>query len=159
MAETAERKAWEQLEGEPNEAYARFLVYRNLGRARSLDAAFRLDIGKATKGNKRQQAPGQWGGDSVQWNWVERATAWDIEMLTLHGEAVVLDFIAAMRNYASKTLHASLRERLTPRDWGELTNAINTLGKFIPADTVAAIQDTAAEGKEPAIGNVGNNST
>lgn len=154
-----EKRAWEQREGEPNEAYARFLVYRNLGRARSLESAYSLDSGQAAKkSRKKQSISGQWTSDSTAYDWVERATAWDIEMLIIHGADVVLDFIEAMRNYANKTLRASFGEGLTPRDWGELTNALNTLGKFIPADTVAAIQDTAAEGQNPAIGNTGDNS-
>jgi hypothetical protein len=32
---------WDQQPGEPNSDYAKFLVYRNLGTARSLDRAYR----------------------------------------------------------------------------------------------------------------------
>ncbi len=157
MANEAERKPWDQLEGEPSEAYARFLIYCTMGRTRSLEAAYLLDSGQtAKKSKKKQSISGQWTNDSTKFNWIERAIAWDIEKLTIHGEEVVLDFIGAMRNYANKTLHASLGKRLTPRDWNQLTNALNTLGKFIPADTVESISDTAQEGENPAIGNSGS---
>lgn len=50
MKKQAKRKAWEQLPDEPDSAYARFLMYRNLGPARSIDAAFKTTATKRNKG-------------------------------------------------------------------------------------------------------------
>lgn len=68
------RKLWEQLPNESDKAYNAFLVYRDIGRTRSLPAAYRKHSGKDAK-----QANGQWNLWSDRFNWRERARAWDIE--------------------------------------------------------------------------------
>lgn len=144
------RAPWEQMDGEPDAAYRRFLEYRNLGPARSIDAAFRAQAPKRTE--KHQRAAGQWKSDSVQFHWQERATAWDIEMLTDAGRDAVIKFIGALDKLAEKTLLALERKAVKPNNWHEIIEAVNILGSFIPAETVAALQSDAAEHRTPAIG-------
>jgi hypothetical protein len=64
----------ERLPDESAAAYARFLAYRNLGPARTLDAAYRAFRG-VPEGSKRCRRPGQWQRESVQFNWAARALA------------------------------------------------------------------------------------
>src|SRR5258707_13385220 len=91
--EAAPRQPWSQREGEPDGAYARFLVYCHLGPSRSIDAAYQTVAG-AAKGSKRR-APGQWFRDSQQWEWHRRAEAWDIFHLRQAGAPGVAEVVAA----------------------------------------------------------------
>lgn len=79
-AENSRRQMWDQQPNEPNEAYARFTTYLTLGPTRSLAAA-NAKHSEAAKGNKKQRLAkrpaGSWTSESVRWNWVERAHAWD----------------------------------------------------------------------------------
>ena len=66
----AERKIWERYDHESGKAYAAFEVYLALGTARSLDAV-------AQKLAKSLPLLKRW---SAQWQWVERARAYDNHM-------------------------------------------------------------------------------
>lgn len=131
MAE--QRPAWEQLEGEPTEAYARFLVYRNLGPGRSLRAAQEAIGGEAaTKGNKKQQVAGNWGRESVDYQWPARATAWDIENLVLHGQRTVINQQVALELYSQRLVEALANGSVIPETWNAAREAIEFLGRYIP---------------------------
>lgn len=154
------RAAWDKRDDESDAAYARFLVYRNLGPARSLDAAYALAKPKATKGNKRQRyggtsISGQWTRDSVQFEWKTRADVWDVEMLTEVGKHAVVNFIHTLEAVSVKTLQELANAKRRPANWHEIMEAVNLLGSFIPAETVAALQSDAAEHRTPAIGGSG----
>lgn len=83
MSDEQEQDAWERQEGEPNNWYSRFVLFLQLGPSRSLRKAIAAE--KATKGDKEQQfsdvsllsVPRSWFDASHQWNWRERAEAWD----------------------------------------------------------------------------------
>lgn len=151
MTENVTPKAWEQLPDEPSEAYARFLIYRNLGASRSLDSAYKTTT-EVSKGNKKYRAPGQWRDDCVKYEWVQRSLAWDIEMMSTVGVSTVIRFINALDAIAQKSLATLVDPTKRPKDWKAAVDAINTLGSFIPAETVGAIQDNAAQGT---IANIG----
>ncbi|MFN8466317.1 MAG: hypothetical protein U0X20_12240 [Caldilineaceae bacterium] len=70
-----DRKPWDQMPGEPDKWYGRFLVYLNMGPARSFMAAGK-EIAKNTKAGNPYN--GFWTGITRQWRWRERARAWDI---------------------------------------------------------------------------------
>lgn len=75
-----EIKPWEQKEGEPDLWYGRFLTYYlPLGRLRrSLEKAYRAaceDEGRTPQ--LRGNDISKWSAYLKQWNWKERATAWD----------------------------------------------------------------------------------
>jgi hypothetical protein len=148
---------WDQLPGEAGAAYARFLIYRNLGPARSLQSAYQAyaDSGKVQKGSKKLHASGQWQKDAKQFEWAERAQAWDIHMLTHQGREVVLNFIAGLQKLSQKALAALSDENIKPSDWHSVVNAINTIGNFIPGETVVALQDRAASDAVPRVGASG----
>lgn len=70
IAEDAQ--AWDQQPGESKEAYAAFLIYRDMEAAtRSIREAYRKATG-------RHEADGQpWREFSAKWSWPIRAEAWD----------------------------------------------------------------------------------
>lgn len=129
------KQPWEPLEGEPNAAYVRFLMYRNLGPARSVDAAYTV-----SKGNKRRaRAPGAWREDSVKFRWVERAQAWDVFTLTEHGQRAVVNFVSAIEQFSLKVLETLAQPNVKPRSWDAAIEAMVILGQVIPPETAAAV--------------------
>src|SRR4051812_42744623 len=78
--------SWAQQPVESDAAYARFLIYRNLGPERSLRSAFVAAMGGPQKAAKRlQRLPGHWMRDSQRWNWTQRAKCWDVWTLKEEG--------------------------------------------------------------------------
>lgn len=125
---------WEQLHGESNLHYSWFLAYRNLGPARSLDRAY-----AAFKRDETLQAPGNWADASARLCWPERATAWDVHVLTEAGAAVVVRFVDAMRELAEQTIRG-LRE-YPPASFSEALRAMEALSQLIPAEAIAALSE------------------
>jgi hypothetical protein len=71
-----ERKSWEQMEEEPDLWYGRFRSYLRLGSKRSVNALY----AKAAKNSEKQRnldAGGDWYDIEKEWNWKERARAYD----------------------------------------------------------------------------------
>lgn len=67
---------WEKQDGEPDDWFDRFQLFKLLGSGRSLLAAYNSD--RSRKGqSKSNSAPPAWRNASKKWQWVERSTAWD----------------------------------------------------------------------------------
>ena len=147
-------KPWDQLPEEPDRAYARFLVYRNLGPTRSVQKAYEqaLEGGIDQNRQKSTNHSSTWTLNSTAFRWKERATAWDISTLSEVGQDVVVTFVQVLRAYAQTMLRELQDGRLKPRDFHQLTAAINTLGALIPAETVEGVQSLAGTGGVPALG-------
>jgi hypothetical protein len=64
---------WDQLPDEPGPAYAAFLAYRDLGRARTVRGAYR----QAKSNPGATQASGAFSGLAKRYCWAQRAQAWD----------------------------------------------------------------------------------
>ena len=105
-----EKAPWERLEGEPAAAYARFLVYRNLGPTRTLQRAWEahLQAGKRGRGGRNRtksdddpvtHRSSTWAANAVAFHWGERAGEWDIAMLSQVGAEAVVDFVNILRLY------------------------------------------------------------
>lgn len=161
------RASWEQLPNESDAAYAWFLVYRNLGIARSLDAAYRranpLPNG-ATKRDKTRRAAksganrfardtrranGQWWKNFSEHSWHERATAWDIETLNEIGKAVVVKYVNALDMALGKVLRVLESEKTQPRGWAQVMESLTILGNFIPQENVSAVRQDSADAPRP----------
>lgn len=65
---------WDRQWGESRQAFGAFVLYRDLGEARTIDDAFRLHAGHDPG---IYGASGHWRRWAVRWSWVERARAWD----------------------------------------------------------------------------------
>jgi hypothetical protein len=148
------KKQWEQREGEPNEAYARFLVYRNLGVGRTLDAAYSVSNSVGIKRNKSERSGGQWHDDSAAWDWKDRSAAWDIEVLAEVGRGVVAKFVGAIDLSFGVIIQQLASGNIKPKSWSAVLGAITTLGAFIPQETVSEIRRLAKDvDNVPAIGH------
>ncbi len=136
-------KPWDRLHHESTAAYARFLVYRNLGPGRSLLAAYRAVAKKSTE---KQQVPGTWTRDCSRFRWSERAHEWDVDVLSTAGAAVVTRFVAAVELFASKTLAALALDACVPADWAQVADALRLLGVLTPHESIQKVADTPAAG-------------
>ena len=73
-------KPYDQLPGEPDRWYDHFRQFCDLGPSRSLDRCYRHvfeECGSPTSSTAR--APGSWKRKAVEFDWVERAAAWDAD--------------------------------------------------------------------------------
>jgi hypothetical protein len=66
--------AWDRQPGESLVAFAAFRVFRDLGPARTVDAAFDACVRSP---RNRRRALGRWHERRRRFHWIERATAWD----------------------------------------------------------------------------------
>ena len=131
-----QKKTWEQLENEPDRAYARFLVYLHLGPSRSLQDAI-----KATKGNERQS--GQWGRDSSTYNWLSRATAYDINVLAPKlGTEVVINWSIAAQELSKQLVQEIMGGKLRPKNFDQALELFNVLSSLVTPETLQAVQQS-----------------
>lgn len=127
-----ERKPWEQLEDEPDRAYARFLVYLNMGPGRSVEKAI-----EAAKGEKRRN--GQWERDGSTFNWKDRATAFDIAVLTPQmGSEVVINWTTAANEWSKNLLEAIQNGKMKPKSFEQAVTLFNVFANFVTPETLEA---------------------
>ena len=136
-------KEWEQLQGESNEAYARFLVYRNLGIGRTLVQAYELATGKVQKGSKRVHASGQWQREAKDFNWQSRATAWDSWQLENVVPQATTTIFKLIEEAAKVSLAQVLNGSIKPANWQEFKEMVVILAGFISPEVVTATIDNA----------------
>jgi hypothetical protein len=81
------KQAWERREEESDEAFAAFATYRDMGRQRSIDAAYATYVAKSGKEKRKRSKPvarnraaGGWHTWSSRYEWVARASAYDDHM-------------------------------------------------------------------------------
>lgn len=92
----SEQQAWDRIEGEPDRWYRRYERYRLMEPVRSIAAVYQ---GESRNGEKpRSNAPGLWYEIAKQWQWEERAAAWDA-----HLDAEIEKTIAAERKKVLRT--------------------------------------------------------
>ena len=71
---------WLQQNGEGNEAYASFCVYRDMGPQRSIDKAYQQQLSNTRAAPLTElvmRASGRWTAWSTTWSWTRRALAYD----------------------------------------------------------------------------------
>jgi hypothetical protein len=142
---SAKRNPWDQRPNEPDKAYVRFLVFRNLGPGRTLDRAYRefgRDNGTVSEGTQRR-APGRWRFLSTTFDWFARARQWDIATLTEHGQDAVMAFVHTLSSALQKVAGA-LENLEGPPDWATAIESLVLLASLIPPETVAAVMAAAA---------------
>lgn len=132
---------WEQLPNEPPEAYARFLVYRNLGPARTLDAAYTTaNVGNRRKSSERS---GTWQDNSTAYNWRERAARWDVAQLSAVVPATAGVIFEAIAEFAKQVLAEVQAGTHKPKNWTEVKDALIVLASFVSPDVITAAVDNA----------------
>jgi hypothetical protein len=124
---------WDQQPGEPDASYARFLVYRNLGMGRSIDAA-----AKAVTGGKKR-AGGNWWAEAAARRWHARAEAWDTHVLIAEGRQAVRRYVELLSGMAETGAEALRTKAVQPSSWSDLLHTVQVLGACIPPETIQAI--------------------
>lgn len=142
-AQATAREPWEQISGEPDEAYRRFLIYRNCGLWRSMRKAYHRYLQSQdgfTGGRERIHVPGSWIDDCRDWFWVNRASAWDIHNLSTYGARVAALHTQAIVQIAHK--NARYGKKLKPGDEGytDLLNSVRLVAEYMNPDVMRGIQ-------------------
>lgn len=75
--EAPEDEPWEQQADEPELWYQRFVGFREMGVGRSVRRAYQLSCKGAGGQGEPRQPPNSWRKAARQFDWVERAAAWD----------------------------------------------------------------------------------
>lgn len=134
---------WEQLPYESNDAYARFLLYRNLGMKRSLIKAYHsylVNHDGFTGGRERLHIPGQWLRDSSDHFWGERCSAWDIRNLTVYGAKVAVLHVQAITTVAEKNARWASKLRPGDEGWSDLVTSMKLVSDFLTPEVVRGIE-------------------
>lgn len=148
-----DRKPWDKLPNEPERAYVRFLAYRNLGPGRSIQSAI-----KASKGNEKRN--GQWSRDSSMYDWQERATLYDIQVLAPKlGNEVVLNWSIAAREISKTLVEEILSGKLRPRNFSEALELFNVLSNLVTPETLEAAKQSVREYLDSGKGEPGTDAT
>lgn len=147
---------WAQRPDESDEAYARFLLYRNLGPGRSLQLAyrtylktFRNAVPDATKGNKKPQVPGHWGDDSARHKWGDRAAAWDIAQLERQGPELARLWAGILVAAATKAAQKLAEPGCQPKDFMQALAVVDRLAPYLTPDALKHLQPTPDGPGEP----------
>ena len=77
MSDEQEQDVWERQDGEPNNWYSRFVLFLQMGPSRSLLGAVNIEKAQKSPEKPSMSVPGAWKEAAKQWNWRERAEAWD----------------------------------------------------------------------------------
>jgi hypothetical protein len=143
-----ESALWNRRPDEPDAAYVRFLIYRNLGPVRSLEAAYRKfmeDLGEIDAAKSCESLPvsGQWFKDSRSFDWVRRARAWDIAVFSEVGREAVIALGHYTRALAIKGLEA-LANSSGPENWKAHLETLHALCTIIPPEIISALLQQGA---------------
>lgn len=127
--------AWDKRESESNEAYTRFLVFRNLGPTRNVKKAYEVASGKE---NSKKSEAQHWYNDSSQFDWRERASQWDIAQLTSVVPETTGMIYQAVRQYALVVLEQLESGKFKPKSWSALQHALVTLTQLVSPEVIAS---------------------
>jgi hypothetical protein len=132
----------ERLPGESNAAFSAFVIYRDLGAQRSLDAAStryharnRLNTTPPQDGTrKNKKCSGQIRTWADRWNWRERAAAWDAEQDRQARQAMLQEIVDMRKRHAQEAmmLQKAAMQRLQALDPQTLTQS-HLLAYFVEA--------------------------
>lgn len=147
MSNKEKEAIWERQPGESSQAYEAFAAYRDLGAERSITKVVQ-------KLNKSRAIIGKW---SSQWNWVDRARAWDNE-ITKQGKAAAVKRVKEMtgrhiniamqlQKKALEALAALDLEAMSPKDIKEFIKTASELERSSRLEEVAI--DSTTEDSAP----------
>lgn len=142
-----EPKPWEQQPGETSRAFAAFVIYRDMGIGRSLDAAYKESVERGAKGCREGaiiRLPGRWKKWCGDHRWVERVQAYDAYLDRARSEAAIAEAQRVGREEYLEALNAFRQAVLVMGKGGidsvlKLKKAINEI-----VSTPGFIQDRKA---------------
>jgi hypothetical protein len=138
---------WDQQENEPKRSYVRFLLYRDLGPTRTVEAAYEKYFSekKAGEGGEKLWVPGQWWRDSRAYGWSERAQAWDVFIFSKVGREAAVLLGHYVRELVTRGLKM-LAHSSGPETWKEHLETINALCNVISPEVMSAIVQPGVTG-------------
>ena len=159
------RQAWDQIPGEPDNAYSYFLIYRNLGPRRTRSKAYTIyrkglkKIDAATTGVLAMS--GQWNVYYRTYEWRRRATHWDIYNLQVFGAQTGVYHLMTLFKIAKHCYEKSCSLKPGDPAWPDLVMAVKELGKtfdkiaqepkqFVESYADDAITDARPDDTQPA---------
>lgn len=72
---------WDRRPGEPMLWFARFELYRELGPGRTIEDVWRLNKAQQSAPSEAKRPHNRWYDLAREWEWQERAEAWDEEQI------------------------------------------------------------------------------
>ena len=135
---------WSRLPGESEDAYAHFLIYRNLGYSRSLKRAYfrYLQMYDEYTGDiKRLVIPATWRRQCMDHFWTQRATSWDIQNLHTYGSRLAVLYTQAVTKMAEKCVRVSRSKNPGDKEWPDLLDTVQTVREYLTPDVVKGIAD------------------
>jgi hypothetical protein len=142
-------RPWDKLEDETRSAYTHFLIYRNLGPARTLQLAYdaylemnRLAEAKAGKKKKAEIGDkpvtgGQWRREYPLHEWKQRAEFWDVWVFTEAGDRVVVLMLALVDRLLEQALEGTVANR--PNNWSQVLETVKALRELVPQESFLAL--------------------
>jgi hypothetical protein len=146
---TIPEKIWEQWPSEPDEWYAAFLIYLSLGRGRSVGRAYQLDSVSAQEadikisGEERTiiipaKASASWHRAASRWHWQERAMRHDVYALAELVPQTVTIIFQTIGEFARVTMEQLQNNSVTPENWRDVREAVETLASYISPEIIQA---------------------
>ncbi len=134
---------WDKLTAESDEAYARFLMYRNLGPTRSVRRCYyrylqEFDNFQGPPNGVRP--PYSWQMESQRQFWRERSVAWDVRNLSAYGQKIVALHSEAIAEIARKNLRAARRLKVGMKGWAELQTSLRTVAEYLTPELLKNVQ-------------------
>ncbi len=138
---------WDQLEGEPDAAYNRFLTYLSMGPGRSVRKAFCIYHDKPIPKRIHEAHRGSWDRDCAHWQWVDRAHAYDRARLIEKTQHTMAKLMHSVDVIALKVIQEL--ERTKPRGWKQAVEALKVVAAFIPTESAATAALECDDGRPP----------
>lgn len=134
-------KPWEPVENESSKNYEAFCIYRDMGTQRSLSKV-------AKKLKKSETLMGRWSG---QFNWVERAAAWDSEQDRIARQKQIEDIKKMRKKHAdlavdmlvkaAKALKIIPEDEIKPADISRMVETASKLERISRGDVGDVIEE------------------
>jgi len=133
---------WNRRAGESFEDYSLFLFFRNVGPSRTLRAAYTgylQEFGMEQRGPKVVRATRSWRDKCAEFEWVERAAAWDAHNLQTVGARIAALHGQAMLQLAERMCRAVHKAKPGDASWGDLLRGMQEVGSFLTPELVTGI--------------------
>lgn len=143
------RYPWDQLPDESVVEYRRFMCYVHFGPLRSIDKAYRKwckQVAGEDEAKKRAKtAPGNWTLDSRKFRWRERAAAWDVARIRMHGPRLVVLWVRGAEKLAERALRGVRKYDIGQPEWAEVLDSFRTVALFLTPEGVRAVAEAARQ--------------
>ncbi len=128
-------RPWEQLPGESDAEYARFLIYLNLGPSRNLIRAYKHYLGGEFPPGLRK-APGSYREEARRWDWRRRAERTDVIRLREAALSLAPQFVEVLKTGMLAALRGFRSCKI--ENASDLIDLVNALAAYASPDLLAS---------------------